>query len=268
MDIKISFKTLLIFVVLILSVYSVVLTYIIILGQMEVPSWLLQSTSYAIMTAILTGILVPSVLDYFKNRKLAKNKKKKELEKKLDNTKQFTTIIKNSLEERVKDSSLPESSNVNLLYAPSDLREKGEKYTEKYNLCVDLKTACKTVILLHLQKLTRKGLPKTCKESEYDLASALDANGLVQRYINKEDVTRIWIETTCPHMHSDIMKNLKDGERNLGHFFIELNSTFREDPVLERFRKEKANLTELGNNILKELTHKEKEAEKELEDFT
>ena len=253
--------------VLILSVYSVVLTYIIILGQMEVPSWLLQSTSYAIMTAILTGILVPSVLDYFKNRKLAKNKKKKELEKELNNVRQIASVLQRSLKERVKNNSFPNFSDVEWFHAPSDLKEKGEKYDGMYDLCVDLKEACKSEIIVRLQELTKEHLPETSKE--HDLVNLLNNEDLTNLYMSGVEVTKRWIEKEYPRgLYEDIMKNLKDKETRLDHFFKRLNLTFLEDPVLERFRKEKANLIELGNKISNDLTHKEEELKKELEKFT
>ena len=86
---------------------------------------------------------------------------------------------------------------------------------------------------------------------------------------NGKEVTKRWIEKEYPRgLYEDIMRNLKDKETRLDHFFLRLNSTFQKDTVLERLRKEKANLIELGNEILNELTHKEEEREKELEDFT
>lgn len=190
--------------------------------------------------------------------------KKKKQENELNNVRQVASLLQKSLEERVKTNSFPDFANVGWFYAPSDLEEKGKKYDEKYDLCVDLKRACMTMITSHLQNLTRKRLPKTCKESGFDLATSLNADELVNRYINKEDVTRVWIETTYPDLHSDIMRNLKDGKKHLGRFFIDLNSTFQNDPVLERFRKEKANLIELGNELLIDLGNEEKRLQKEL----
>jgi len=196
-----------------------------------------------------------------------KETKKKRLEKELSNVRQFTTLIKRNLEERTKNNSFPKSSNVNLFYTPSGFKEKGEKYDEKYDLCIDLKEACKSEIIIRLQELTKEHLPLTCKE--FNLVDHLNYEDLTNLYMNKKEVTTQWIKKEYPKgLNRTIMTNLKDKEENLDYFFIKLNETFRKDPVLERFRKEKANLIELGNEILNELIHKEEELKKELEDFT
>ena len=124
-------------------------------------------------------------------------------------------------------------------------------------------TACKAVIIIRLQELTKKHLPKTSKE--HDLVSLLEYKDLTNLYMNGKEVTKRWIEKEYPRgLYEDIMRNLKDKETRLDHFFKILNETFRKDPVLERFRKEKANLIKLGNEILTDLENEEKRLQEEL----
>ena len=93
----------------------------------------------------------------------------------------------------------------------------------------------------------------------------MNADELVQLYLKKEEVTKRLIEKRYPSLFSDIMEHLKEKEKKLDQFFIDLNQIFQTDPVLERFRKEKNGLMKLGDEMLSDLIHKEQELQKKYE---
>lgn len=137
-----------------------------------------------------------------------------------------------------------------------------EKYIEDFHLCSDWFVACQNAIRLTLQEITKKELASTLKE--YNLDEVLRAEDFVSKYIRGEEVTKRWIEKTYPSLFNDIMKHLKESEKTLDMFFIEVNKAFQEHRILTRFRKEKATLIGLGQQIITNLQHETELLDKEL----
>lgn len=191
---------------------------------------------------------------------------KRKLEEKLSSYQDSFGNLERSLKNFVMKNKFERGFGAYTKGLSSDFEERIEKYNEIFDRCVDWKKACKDVITIHLHELSRKHLPKTCKE--YDLVSLLNVDNLTQRYLNGEEVTKRWIEKEYPTgLYEVLMENLKDKETKLDLFFLNLNETFEKNEVLERFKNEKKTLIELGHAILKDLKEEEKKLRKELEKY-
>jgi|Deesub1362A_J573_1020465.scaffolds.fasta_scaffold00150_50 hypothetical protein len=202
--------------------------------------------------------------EYIENKKRRMLAKKEELKEKLSSYQNSVEVLERSLKEYVVTNKFERGYGAGAWNFSSDLRERIKKYNEIYDRCVDWKKASQAVITLHLQKLSRKYLPKTYKE--YDLVSVLNnTNELMQRYLNGEEVTKHWLEKKYPTgLYDTLIENLKDKETKLDLFFLKLNETFQEEPVLNRFRKEKKELIQLGSALLTDLKKEEETLEKAL----
>jgi len=114
----------------------------------------------------------------------------------------------------------------------------------------DWLTACKNAIELSLNEIAKEELPATVKE--YNFVQLLQEEDIMRRFLFGEEVTKRWIEKTYPSLFYELMKKLKESEKKLDKFFIQINNAFKKHRILERFRKEKKNLIELGKEIIKD----------------
>lgn len=189
---------------------------------------------------------------------------KKKLQSKRDTLSRCEWGIEQDLK-RVEQNNFSRS-DVGTWGLPQQFLSEVEKYIEDFHLCSDLLVACQNAIRLSLREIAKRELATTLKE--YNLDEVLQAKDLVSRYIRGEEVAKRWIEKTYPSLFSDIMKHLKESEKSLDMFFIIVNKAFREHRILTRFRKEKENLIELGQQILKNLQHEVELLNKELSKYS
>lgn len=222
----------------------------------------------------LAGILLVFVEGYQAYNKYVvpkKNEKRATRKEELTSAHAQYTNTRSSLERSLKDYVMTNKFTEGWHSYPSeslssDLKKRIQKWNEIYERCGDWKVASESEIIVRLQELSQKNLRTTFKDYP-DLLGALNSDGFRSRYFEGEEVTKLWIEQNNPTLHETIMDHLKGKKAKLGMFFLNLNATFKENRVLNRFRREKKELIELGQQIIEDLKIEEEKLQNELERY-
>ncbi|MEM2972432.1 MAG: hypothetical protein QW270_08465 [Candidatus Bathyarchaeia archaeon] len=250
---------------LILAVFYQVYTAY--LSEMEMPSWILQYSFYAFLTAFLGfifGIATLMIRNYVQKREIRQQKRKEDLKLKINAYEKSISEIKNFINQLESKSS---ASPINIRTELSlESQKKLEEFNQHCELYRDWLLAVEYIIPEILQRLIRSELPQTAK-SGYALDSDLQECELLKRYMAGEEVNVTWLKGNKPRLLDNILKNLKDSESQLDTFFIVLNNEFKNNRVLKRYREEKKALMELGNLILDNFKRELESLQKEISRF-
>jgi hypothetical protein len=235
---------------------------------MEIPLWVSQTIFGALLVAILgyvsTGILAPLTRDYLEKRKAKRLVEKEKLESKVDCYQKCVNQIEFCTKDALDD--FKHGHGFYREYLSEEAKKKVDDFNDYYELCSDLLRAVEYVIPQIIQMLIKSELPETAKTG-YALDDALQEYELKKCYIAGEKVSVTWLKENKPRLLDNIRKNLKDSESQLDTFFISLNGEFKNNSVLNRYRKEKKKLTEFGNQIINDLKSELKSLQKELSRF-
>lgn len=240
------------------------------LAQLEAPSWMLQTTFYALMTAIFSfvflGVLAPKTREWLEQRKAKRSKEETALKGRIVSCQSCRNQIEYNISNHVKQNEFG-YGDVNVRSNLStEAEKKVEEYIRRYEVCGDWLKATEYVIPQILQSLIKYRLPETAKTG-YALDSDLSEPALLKRYVNGEEVNVTWLKGNKPGLLDNIRKNLKDNELRFDNFFIELNAESKNNKVLNRFRNDKKALIEFGNQIMNDLKLEQESLEKEHSQF-
>ena len=182
-----------------------------------------------------------------------KKRKKRLVEKKqLEQTVSALMTIKNqiekSLERDVKQNNFARGADIGWWSMPK-FDERVKEYHEGLDFCKDFYEACKDVVELRMMRLVKNFFPITT--TNYPLDDKLQKGQLANMYINGEKVTYTLIKESYPDFCKEIVDNIKEDskENKLDNFFLEINSTFRDNIVLKRYRQEKKGLIDFGQQL-------------------
>lgn len=232
------------------------------LAQLEAPLWMVQFTFYAFMTAIFgfvfLGILAPLTRDYFKKAEIKKIREKKALEKLKNEYIRCSWSIENHIKEYVEknqftdfEARLHEQNNVGEVKKSEELKRRVQEWNEKRELYKVLCEASKYPIKSFFETTIKKEFPKTLNRP-HPLIETLQADFLMNKYLNGEKVTESWFKDSHPIAFKNIFKDIEETERKkLNILFYELNKKFESDIVLQRFRKEKEELKKHTQETIK-----------------
>lgn len=205
------------------------------------------------------GLVVSSaglLITYYRWVHLPRSEKKrkkriKEMER-LSKQKQVFEDCKFSTETVLKHIEGDDFSSFSFTNLDLDFKllSKVESLTEGYRSLSDWLSASKNGISITLEAEAKQELASTLKD--YNFVQLLQADKILHRFLYEEEVTKRWIEKTCPDFFHELVKNLKEPEKTLDAFFIKINEAFKEHRILKRFRKEKTNLVKLGKEIIKD----------------
>lgn len=236
---------------------------------MEIPQWLLETIIYAVLTALFTGILAPISVKYFTRyldeRKERKRKEKKELKNRKGLLDSCIWYIETTLEYLKRDSFGGVSKEA--LKPPLEYEKRINEYEKSLTLCKDLFLACKYVVKVTVEEQTRIILPKTLAKIP-ELEDKLQKDDFLKRYVNEKEVTKSWMEEQKTKLYRFITRNLQEEEIELNTLFSELNGLFRDNSVMERYRKEKQELIECGQRIIKDLKRESEDLDEKLLQFS
>jgi hypothetical protein len=251
---------------LVISVITVILLYSVYnyMTQLEVPLWMIQFTFYAFMTAFfgfILGIFGFLIRDHFQGRKTKKIEEKRRLESlRTEYSRCADTIGSKVIGSAKKSESVTLTAK---LYEQNIFGKKPEIFKRLQEQVQKLNEECKLYNALHegsecliktvVEEKVKKEFPKTLK-----LPRALDehllADFLMCRYFDGEKITESWLKDVHPMAFKNIAKDTHESERDkLDILFHELNKIFRENSVLQLYRKEKKELIEQSEKILRNL---------------
>jgi len=193
-------------------------------------------------------------------------KEKKALQNKVNN---FTIVISQldrCMEHRVKTNEFPDIPDIGYWNLPEKFSSKVEEFCEIYKLCVDLLHACECIIQSFIATETKRFFPKTIEKTP-DLIGKFHTKNLVNMYLDCKEVTKSWMEEQEIGTYKFMVKNLQEPEIELNEFFQSLNTKFRDNKLLERFRKTKRELIEFDNGVIDSLKHEKELLEKQLSKY-
>jgi len=196
-----------------------------------------------------------------KNERLLK--KKKELQQEVHNFAVVISQLESCIKRFVETNEFPDTPDVGYWGLPQEFISKIEKFCEMYKLCVDLFHACIYTIQVTIANETKRFFPKTVEKIP-DLNSKFEDKNFVKMYLDGKEVTRSWIEEKEIGTYKFIVKNLQEPEIELNEFFQSVNMKFKDNRVMERFRKLKRELVESGNQTIENLKLEKGLLEKQL----
>jgi len=260
-----------IFVILLGLVIAIIVFYVVyhFISQLETPTWVLQYTFYAFMTAIFgfifLGILPTLIRDYFKERRMKKIEEKKVLESLRDEFERcawsFEENIKNDIEKNVFTdfhaglycgSSLPKKMKIF-----EDLKEQVDQYAEKSALYNVLRMSSDCIIRTIITTWVNEKFPMTIKRPYHLDKMILQSDSLMFRYFNGEKVNESWFKDTYPTQFKNIFKDVDDSEKDEGdeinNFFLSVDGEIERNRVLRRYREEKEELIKHGKETVAKL---------------
>jgi hypothetical protein len=230
------------------------------LAQLEAPSWIIQFTFYALMTAIFgfifLGILAPLVRGRLENARMKKVEEKKSLKALKDEYSRCSWSIENNIREVVEKSerndftaTLCKPDELGDLKTSEDLERQVKEYDKRFQLYKVLQHASVRFIVSTIETRVKEQFPKSL--DKVPIRNMLTDGFLMVRYLEGEKVTENWFKDSKPKELKNIVKNIEESERDtLDIFFHELNRQFRGDEVLQRFRKEREELIEYGRETI------------------
>lgn len=235
--------------------------------MLETIDWSLVFVGLGALVATL--LLIVEVYQAYNKYVVPKRKEKRVSEKieligKSENYENSRSSLERSLKEYVMTNNFTKGFYAYPQGLPSELVKRMRKWNETYERCGDWKVAGESIITIQLQELSLEYLPLTCKDYP-DLRTSLSSDDFKKRYFEGVEVSKRWIEKTYPSFYEDIKEHLKDKEAKLDHFFLKLNEAFLKDRLLNRFRKEKKELIELGQLIVEDMKTEEEKIQKKLE---
>ena len=194
-------------------------------------------------------------------------REKKELQENVHSFRVTISQLDRCIKQRVETNEFPDIPDVGYWNLPPEFSLKVEEFCEMYKLCVDLFDACKCVIRVTIANETKRFFPKTIEKIP-ELNSKFENKNFVNMYLDQKEVTRSWMEEQETGTYKFMVKNLQEPEIELNEFFQSLNTKFRENKLLERFRKTKRELVELGNRVIENLKHEKELPEKQLSKYS
>ena len=253
-------------IIAILSI-SVVIFYLIYpyLAQLETPSWVLEFTFYALMTAIFgfifLGILAPLVRERLENSNIKKLEDKELLEALKNEYSRCAWSIEQNIKGILERNE--RSDFTALLYKSTgfgeelEISEELERQVQEYNRRLELYRVLHIASERWIGNLIdiriKLKFPKSLS-NHVQLRNQLTDDYLRNRYLNGEKVTENWFKDSKPEDFKKIVKNIEESERDtLDVFFHELNKDFKDDEVLQRFREEKEELIKHGKETIANL---------------
>jgi hypothetical protein len=235
------------------------------LTQLEAPLWMIQYTFYALMTAIFgfmfLGILAPLVRERLETAKMKKLEDKESLEA-------LRSVYSNcafSIELNIKvtvEKNMPSNFTASLYKSPEigDLTicEELEKQVQEFNRRLELYTVLRTASVRSIVSVIGMKIgqrfPKSLNNHVQIKNWLTQDDFLMSRYLNGEKVTESLFKDSKPQELKQIVKCIDESERDsLDVFFLELNSEFENDEVLQRFRKEKEGLLKCSKETMANL---------------
>lgn len=138
------------------------------------------------------------------------------------------------------------------------MEKQVQEYNQRFELYKVLLIASSRFIVSEIEIRVRQKFPKSLN-NHVQLRNLLTDNFLRDNYLNGEKVTENWFKDSKPEELKGIVKSIEESERDaLDVFFHELNKDFKDDEVLQRFRKEKEELIKYGKETI---TNLQKEAD-------
>lgn len=246
--------------------------------QLEVPLWMLQYTFYAFMTAlfgfIFVGILTPLIRDRFEIGKLKKPKKRDALTALKNEYSRCQWSIENNIEKYIEKNEFTEftaslSNTVDMgeMRVSIELQEEIKKYNEELRDYDIFRKASQEHMENSIEKKIRRMFPKTLEKND-ELRVTFCSNFFMQKYFNGEFVTCNWLRDTEPKMLKHINRDIDDSEKyELDFLFNEINTEFKKEEILLRFRKQKEIIKKLGKKIISDIQKEIPSIEKQLKKY-
>jgi len=233
---------------------------------------LIVATIGAIASIILTIIEFYARI-YNPSKKQSKQKEKKSIKSLKTEYERCAWAISNNLDKYVKMNAMTEfEASFQGSWVKGDakiseeLKSQVQKYNEKLKEYNMFRKFSEPLIMGIIEKEVRKIFLKTRKKSDA-VEAMLCSDFLMARYFNGEKVTTTWFREEHPRALNNITKEIDESERDdIDLFFNHVNDELQKNEVLVRFRKEKKELIELGQAILKDL-EEGKDLQKKLEEY-